>query len=74
VKSIANLMLAADLLLMAASAAQAADLPINAKAIQYVKTCSLYGAGFYSIPGTDTCIKLGDGYASSRRLRPMSIF
>jgi hypothetical protein len=59
VKSIANLMLAADLLLMAVSAAQAADLPINAKAIQYVKTCSLYGAGFYSIPGTDTCIKLG---------------
>ena len=28
---------------------------------QYVKICSLYGAGFYYIPGTDTCIKLG-GY------------
>jgi hypothetical protein len=27
-----------------------------------VKICSLYGAGFYYIPGTDTCIKLG-GYA-----------
>jgi hypothetical protein len=26
-----------------------------------VKVCSLYGAGFYYIPGTDTCIKLG-GY------------
>jgi len=26
-----------------------------------VKICSLYGAGFYYIPGTDTCIKLG-GY------------
>jgi hypothetical protein len=24
-----------------------------------VKVCSLYGAGFYYIPGTDTCIKLG---------------
>ncbi len=26
---------------------------------QYVKICSLYGAGFYYIPGTDTCIKVG---------------
>jgi hypothetical protein len=24
-----------------------------------VKICSLYGAGFYYIPGTDTCIKVG---------------
>jgi hypothetical protein len=41
--------------------AQAADLPVKAKPIEYVKICSLYGAGFYYIPGTDTCIKLG-GY------------
>jgi len=26
---------------------------------EYVKVCSLYGAGFYYIPGTDTCIKIG---------------
>jgi hypothetical protein len=48
-------------LLAAATGAQAADLPLKAKAIEYVKVCSLYGAGFYYIPGTDTCIKLG-GY------------
>ncbi|MCL4713017.1 MAG: porin, partial [Pseudorhodoplanes sp.] len=24
-----------------------------------MKVCSLYGAGFYYIPGTDTCIKIG---------------
>jgi hypothetical protein len=41
--------------------AQAADLPVKAKAVEYVKVCSLYGAGFWYIPGTDTCIKLG-GY------------
>ncbi|WP_426411743.1 porin [Bradyrhizobium ganzhouense] len=41
--------------------AQAADLPVKAKAVEYVKVCSLYGAGFYYIPGSDTCIKLG-GY------------
>jgi hypothetical protein len=45
--------------LLAASTAQAADLPVKAKAVEYVKICSLYGAGFYYIPGTDTCIKIG---------------
>jgi hypothetical protein len=29
------------------------------KPVQYVKICSLYGAGFYYMPGTDTCIKVG---------------
>ncbi len=31
----------------------------RAQPVQYVKICSLYGAGFYYIPGTDTCIKIG---------------
>ena len=43
------------------TAAQSADLPVKAKAIEYVRICSAYGAGFYYIPGTDTCIKVG-GY------------
>src|SRR5712672_1588387 len=47
--------------LAAIDGAQAADLPVKAKAIEYVRVCSLYGAGFFYIPGTDTCIKLG-GY------------
>ncbi|MDI4238942.1 porin [Bradyrhizobium sp. Arg237L] len=47
--------------LMAISGAQAADLPVKAKAVEYVKVCSLYGAGFWYIPGTDTCMKIG-GY------------
>jgi hypothetical protein len=47
--------------LVAMTGAQAADLPLKAKAVEYVKVCSLYGAGFYYMPGTDTCIKLG-GY------------
>ncbi|WP_426441298.1 porin [Bradyrhizobium genosp. P] len=47
--------------LIALGAAQAADLPVKAKAIEYVKICSLYGPGFYYIPGTDTCLRLG-GY------------
>ncbi|MGN6573105.1 MAG: porin, partial [Pseudolabrys sp.] len=24
-----------------------------------MKICSLYGAGFYYMPGTDTCLKVG---------------
>ena len=48
-------------LAVAGGTARAADLPLKAKAVDYVKVCSLYGAGFYYIPGTDTCIKLG-GY------------
>jgi hypothetical protein len=47
--------------LCAFSDAQAADLPVKARAVEYVKVCSLYGAGFWYIPGTDTCIKIG-GY------------
>jgi len=47
--------------LLAVSGATAADIPVKAKAIEYVKVCSLYGPGFYYMPGTDTCLKLG-GY------------
>ena len=45
----------------ALSSVQAADMPAKARPVQYVKVCSLYGDGFYYIPGTDTCLKLG-GY------------
>lgn len=58
---IKSLILGSAAALAAITGAQAADLPVKAKAVQYVKICSLYGAGFYYIPGTDTCIKLG-GY------------
>ncbi|MDA9488303.1 porin [Bradyrhizobium sp. CCBAU 11361] len=47
--------------MFATAGAQAADLSVKAKAVEYVKICSLYGAGFYYIPGTDTCIRLS-GY------------
>jgi len=45
--------------LFAVAGAQAADLPVKAKPVEYVKVCNLYGAGFWYIPGTDTCIKIG---------------
>src|ERR1700726_3866313 len=45
--------------LMAAAGAQATHLPVKAKPVEYVKVCSLYGAGFWYVPGTDTCLKIG---------------
>jgi Porin subfamily len=41
------------------AAAHAADLPRKAEPVEYLRVCSLYGAGFWYVPGTDTCIKIG---------------
>jgi hypothetical protein len=66
-KMVKSLLLGAAAGVVAMSGAQAADLPVKAKPVQYVKICSLYGAGFFYIPGTDTCLKIG-GYARSEWL------
>lgn len=66
-----TLLLGSAAMLMAAGA-RAADLPVKAKAVEYVKVCSLYGAGFYYIPGTDTCIKLG-GFVRSQMVLGTSV-
>ena len=40
--------------------ARAADLPMaKAAPVEYVRVCSVHGAGFFYIPGSDTCVKLG---------------
>ena len=42
-----------------AGGAAAADLPVGtAAAIAYVRVCSAYGAGFFFIPGADTCLRV----------------
>jgi hypothetical protein len=56
-----SLLLGSAAALVAVSAGQAADLPVKAKPVEYVQVCSLYGAGFYYMPGTDICLKIG-GY------------
>ncbi|ACA15474.1 porin [Methylobacterium sp. 4-46] len=46
--------------LAVAGGAQAADLPTKKAApVEYVRICSAYGAGFFYIPGTDTCLRVG---------------
>jgi hypothetical protein len=43
----------------AATSVQAADLPLAAEPVNYVKACDAFGAGYFQLPGKDTCIKLG---------------
>ncbi len=40
--------------------AQAADLSV-AEPVDYVRVCDAFGVGYWYIPGTDTCLKIG-GY------------
>jgi hypothetical protein len=42
-----------------ASTAQAADLPVAPEPVDYVRVCDAYGARFYYIPGTETCLRVG---------------
>jgi hypothetical protein len=70
-KLVKSLLLGSAAGLAAFTGAQAADLPVKAKPVEYVKICTLYGAGFYYIPGTDTCIRIGgqiraEAYFNSR--------
>src|ERR1051326_1583654 len=58
-KIVKSLLLGGAAGLVAVAGAQAADLPVKAKPVEYVKVCSIYGAGFFYIPGTDPCIKIG---------------
>src|SRR5919109_3105809 len=60
-KMVKSLLLGSAAGLVAVSGTQAADLPVKAKPVEYVKICTLYGEGFYYIPGTDICLKVG-GY------------
>ncbi len=46
--------------LIVVAGAQAADLPVRAAApvVEYVRVCPAYGAGFFFIPGTETCLRI----------------
>src|SRR4030095_14707472 len=60
--------------LAVAAGAQAADLPVRkAAAVEYVRVCSTYGAGFFYIPGTETCLRVsGRVRAEYRYVEPFS--
>lgn len=55
-----EILLGAAAALVGGGGAYAADLPAFQSApIEYVRICDAYGAGFFFIPGTDTCLKIG---------------
>ncbi|MEJ6782493.1 porin [Aminobacter sp. Piv2-1] len=58
---IKRLALSSAAALLAVSGARAADAVVVAEPepMEYVRICDVYGAGFYYIPGTETCLKVG---------------
>src|SRR5215210_5077781 len=59
-KLIKSLLLGSVAGLAAVAGAQAADLPVaKAAPVEYVRVCDTYGAGFFYIPGTETCLRVG---------------
>jgi hypothetical protein len=53
--------------LCAAAGAQAADLPVQKAApVEYVRVCTEAGEGFFYIPGTDTCLRIGGRVRAER--------
>ena len=59
-KLVKSLLLGSAAGIAAVAGAQAADLPSRKAApVEYVRVCSAYGAGFFYIPGTETCLRVG---------------
>src|SRR4051794_18666636 len=59
-KLVKSLLLGSAAGLCAVAGAEAADLPVKKAApVEYVRVCTAYGAGFFYIPGTDTCLRVG---------------
>ena len=60
--NIKSLLIGSAAALFAVSGARAADAVVaEPEAVEYVRVCDAYGAGFFYIPGTETCLKIG-GY------------
>ncbi|AZO72056.1 MAG: porin [Mesorhizobium sp.] len=61
--NIKSLLLGSAAALIAVSGARAADAVTVAEPepAEYVKICDVYGAGYFYIPGTETCLRVG-GY------------
>lgn len=43
----------------AMSAIAASSAPASADPVEYVRVCDAYGAGYFYIPGTETCLRVG---------------
>ncbi len=56
-----SLILGSSVAAISAVGAQAADAIVIAEPepVEYVRVCDVYGAGFFYIPGTETCLRIG---------------
>src|SRR5690606_23181488 len=61
--NIKSLLFGSAAALVAVSGARAADAVVVAEPepAEYVRICDVYGAGYFYIPGTETCLRIG-GY------------
>ncbi|MGA2792920.1 MAG: porin [Roseiarcus sp.] len=70
-KNLGSILLGSAIGLALVGGAQGADLPTRKAApIEYVRICSAFGAGYFYIPGTDTCLKIGGVVRGDYYLRP----
>ena len=69
--NIKSLLLGSAAALAVVSGAQAADAVIAAEPepMEYVKVCDAYGTGFFYIPGTETCLKVGGSLRYEKRFK-----
>jgi opacity protein-like surface antigen len=62
--NIKSLLVGSAALATVSTGAHAADAIVMAdpEPMEYVRICDVYGAGFFYIPGTETCLKIGGYY------------
>ncbi|HET9963642.1 MAG TPA: porin, partial [Nitrospiraceae bacterium] len=58
-----SLLIGSAAVMAAATGARAADAIVvpEPEPMEYVRVCDVYGAGFFYIPGTETCLQIS-GY------------
>ena len=71
--NIKSLLLGSAAALVAVTGARAADAVVvipEPEPVEYVRVCDVYGAGYFYIPGTETCLRLSGYYRYEVRYWP----
>ena len=74
--NIKSLLIGSAAALAVVSGAQAADAVVAAEPepMEYVRVCDAYGTGFFYIPGTETCLKIGGQIRYEKRVSKVEGF
>jgi hypothetical protein len=71
--NIKSLILGSAAALVAVTGARAADAIVvipDPEPVEYVRVCDVYGAGYFYIPGTETCLRISGYYRYEIRYWP----